>query len=125
MIMRNLESHLKDADYCKSMADMYNHYSPIESDVALYKSIIAMGFMNSFSYYSMVQHERYVFAFEDRRLFMWRNGRGNYYVEFNQEELIDRIAAIKDFPVDQYDNVFEFRFISENILRTFVQEFKK
>lgn len=125
MTMKHFESHLENQAYYKNMADIYNDWNPIEKDVPFYKSIIGLGFMNSYSYFSIFQHEKYAMANGDNRLFMWRNGGGNYFVEFNDESLIDRISAIQDFPVSQDGNVFIFRFFSETILQKFVEEFKK
>lgn len=125
MKMKYLETHLHNADYNKDMGDRYNQWAPIEENVPFYKSIMELGFMNSFSYYSLIQHERYVLVHGDKTVFLWRNGREDYFAEFSDETLIDRISKVMDFPVSMCDNVIQFQFFSPNILKTFVDEFKK
>lgn len=123
--MKIYELHLSRVDYFAAMRSVeIIALKENFNDVGYFKKLVSLGFVDSYSYYSVVTHEKLLFNHNDIIVFCWRDG-GNYKFEYNDDTIGDRVFSIKDFPVKQTgENDFELIFVTDSILDRLIATIK-
>lgn len=118
--MKHFEEYLKNIEYQKQMYSIYGSWlkDHLGNNEMFFNTFLSLCFENSYSYYSVVCHERYIKQISTKKCFVWRNG-DNYKFEFSDEQKVSDVirSVLDEVPVKQIDALtIEMPFISKSLI---------